>query len=258
MTPAPQTPSDGQAIAERVGATLWDLEVIETSEVAPGMRRIRLTAPGLEALGPEPGQDLMLAVPTDSELHRHRRYTIRRFDPDERTVDIDMVLHGDGPGARWAASTKPGDHIEAIGPRGKVVLVEDAEWHLFAGDESGIPAIFAMIEALPSGASAIALLEVPGPEHEQPVVIPAGANAEVRWLHRGDAEPGGPDLLTGAARDVPLPSGRGHAYLTGELEVVGSMRHALLDRGLEADQLSPKPYWRRGVANASHGEPPKD
>jgi NADPH-dependent ferric siderophore reductase len=258
MAEPAQSPSDGKILAARVGATLWDLEVVETSDVAPGMRRIRLTAPGLDALAPEAGQDLMLAVPTDTDLHRRRRYTIRRFVPEALAVDIDIVLHGDGPGARWAVSTRPGDHIEAIGPRGKVVLTNDAEWHLFAGDESGIPATLAMIEALPNGSSAIALLEVPGRAEEQPVVAPGGAVAEVRWLHRGQTEPGRPELLVDAVRDVAFPDGRGHAYLTGELEVVGAMRQALLARGLGTDQLSPKPYWRRGVANAPHGEPPKD
>jgi len=48
---------------------------------------------------------------------------------------------------------------------------------------------------------------------------------------------------------------RGHAYLAGELGVVCELRRILLGRGLSADQISAKPYWRAGMANASHGEP---
>ncbi len=33
------------------------------------------------------------------------------------------------------------------------------------------------------------------------------------------------------------------------------MRQALLARGMEAGQISAKPYWRVGRANAAHGEP---
>ncbi len=28
------------------------------------------------------------------------------------------LLHGDGPGARWAGAARPGDELEAVGPRG--------------------------------------------------------------------------------------------------------------------------------------------
>jgi NADPH-dependent ferric siderophore reductase len=40
--------------------------------------------------------------------------------------------------------------------------------------------------------------------------------------------------------------------------VVAALRRSLLERGMEAAQLSPKPYWRHGVANAAHGEPERD
>jgi hypothetical protein len=36
------------------------------------------------------------------------------------------------------------------------------------------------------------------------------------------------------------------------------VRTALLDRGLSNDQVSLKAFWRAGVHNAEHGEPPKD
>ena len=32
----------------------------------------------------------------------------RRQDPASGTVDIDFVLHGDGPAAAWAAAAEPG------------------------------------------------------------------------------------------------------------------------------------------------------
>ncbi len=76
------------------------------------MRRIRCTAPGLAALSYLPGQDVMLTVPTPAGPSFRRRYTIRSFDPDIPAIDIDMVLHGDGPAAAWAASARPGSRIE--------------------------------------------------------------------------------------------------------------------------------------------------
>ena len=83
-------------------------------------------------------------------------------------VDLDVVVHGDGPGARWAATTRPGDHIEAIGPRGKVALVEGAAWHLFAVTH---PRADELLGAL-AGAGVQARGYYRRPLHEQPAMAP--------------------------------------------------------------------------------------
>jgi NADPH-dependent ferric siderophore reductase len=77
----------------------------------------------------------------------------------------------------------------------------------------------------------------------------------VQWLHRGGAAPDSGAQLLGALAAAALLAGLGHAYLAGELGVVAAMRAALLERGMAAEQISAKPYWRAGRANAAHGEP---
>jgi NADPH-dependent ferric siderophore reductase len=248
---------EGAALAERLGVTAWDLEVAEIVDLAPRMRRIRLHAPGLDGLGSRPGQDLMLTVPADAGCARRRRYSIRHVLPELDAVEIDVVLHGDGPGSRWAAAAQRGDRVEAIGPRGKIVLAEAVDWHLFVGDESAMPAALAMIEALPVGSRAIAILEVADRDEQQDATIPPSTDVAWHWLHRGRVAPGRVDPLRTALDALELPPGRGHAYVSGELRVVDELRQTLGARGLGADQLSPKSYWRLGVANADHGEPPK-
>jgi NADPH-dependent ferric siderophore reductase len=255
--PPPSTPPlETSALVARLGSgvSAWDLEVLFTSSFTPTMRRVRVTAPELADFSYEPGQDLMLDVPTEGNSFR-RRYTIRAFDPDIPALDLDFVLHGDGPAATWAASAQPGDHIEAIGPRGKVIVDPDAEWHLFAGDDSAIPASLAMAESLASPDGAIVILEVDGAADHQEARMPDGREIPVQWLHRAGADPASGANLVAALEAVALPAGRGHAYLAGELGVVAAMRQALLGRGLTAEQISAKPYWRQGRANAAHGEP---
>jgi NADPH-dependent ferric siderophore reductase len=234
----------------------WDLTVDRVERVTPAMQRVRLTADGLEDVQVDPGQDLMVAVPAEGQQHFRRRYTIRRLDRDARAVDLDIVLHGDGPGARWAAGVRPGDRVEAIGPRGKITLAPDADWHLFAGDESALPATFAMAEALPAGSVAVVVLEVAGPQEQQDLRSPA--DIRLHWLHRGSAEAKDGSALVDAVAAAELPPGRGHCYLAGELKTVAALRRSLTDRGLAPEQLSPKAYWRSGVANAAHGEPERD
>src|SRR5207247_100376 len=119
-----------------------------------------------------------------------------------------------------------------------------------------LPAFFAMAGALPAGARALVILEVPGPGGEQELVT--AADAAVTWLHRDGGAAGDPAALVAAAAAVALPPGRGHAYLAGEATVVLRLREALAARGLAPEQISPKAYWGRGRANAEHGEPAKD
>jgi hypothetical protein len=61
----PPTP-DASALLARLGPDVaaWDLEVVTSSALTPTMRRLRLTAPGLAGFSYQPGQDLMLDVPT--------------------------------------------------------------------------------------------------------------------------------------------------------------------------------------------------
>jgi NADPH-dependent ferric siderophore reductase len=197
----------------------------------------------------------MLEVPTPDGRSFRRRYTIRAFDPSLPSLDLDFVLHGDGPAATWAASAQPGDHIEAIGPRGKVTVDPGADWHLFAGDDSAVPASLAMAESLRSPDAAIVVLEVDAAADQQEARTRDGREVSVQWLHRNGGDPASSANLARALRDVELPAGLGHAYLAGELGVVAEMRRTLLERGLTPEQISAKPYWRVGRANAPHGEP---
>jgi NADPH-dependent ferric siderophore reductase len=236
--------------------TRMQLEVVDSAPLSPGMQRLVLTAPELAGLQYQAGQDMMLMVAVDGDRPVRRRYTIRALDHGRRLLTLDVVRHAGGPGERWVASARPGDRIEGIGPRGKIFLAEAADWHLFIGDDSALPAYLTMAGALPAGARALVILEVPGPAGEQDLVT--AADAEVTWLHRDGRPAGDPAALVAAAAAVTLPPGRGHAYLAGEATVVLRLRGTLAARGLAPEQISPKAYWGRGRANASHGEPAKD
>lgn len=227
------------------------LVVASVEDVTPHMRRIRLTGPSLEAFEYFPGQDLALPVVRDDASIVRRRYTIRRFDPGRRLIDLEFVMHGDGPGIRWAEAARPGLAIEAIGPRGKIGLVPDARWHLFAGDATALPGALAMMEALPAGLRASAYLMVGDPKERQP--FSGDINKTVTWGYESAAQ-ASDGLVTTVSAAGLLPDG-GHAYLAGEVALVSALKAALLARGWTAEQLSAKAYWNRGRANAGHGEP---
>lgn len=227
------------------------LVVASVEDVTPHMRRIQLTGPSLEAFDYFPGQDLALPVVRDDGSVVRRRYTIRRFDAARRLLDLDFVMHGDGPGIRWAQVARPGLQIEAIGPRGKIGLAPNADWHLFAGDATALPGAFAMIEALPTAVRASAYLMVGDPTERQ--LFSSDTNKTVTWRYESDNE--APDGLVAAVSAAAVSPENGHAYLAGEVALVSALKAALLVGGWAADQVSAKAYWNRGRANAGHGEP---
>jgi NADPH-dependent ferric siderophore reductase len=231
-------------------------EVASTATLTPHMQRLRLTAAELDGFGYQPGQDVMVLVAADGRKPVRRRYTIRHFDRTARMITIDVVLHGAGPGERWIRSARQGDRIEGIGPRGKIFPDPAADWHLFMGDESALPAIQAMTEALPGDAEATLVVEIPDTADEQEVL--AAARTRVSWLHRLGRPAGDASALLAEAAEVELPAGNGRAYLLGEARVVLALRDVLASRGLPDERMSPKAYWGRGRSNAGHGEPARD
>lgn len=238
------------------GTRQLSFEVVESERLTPSMQRIVLTAPELDGFRYEPGQDVMLLVAAEGRRPVRRRYTIRSLDRASLSLTLNVVLHGEGPGERWVRAAQPGDTIEGIGPRGKITTSPAADWHLFMGDESAMPAILAMTESLPGDADATLVIEVPGPDDEQELLAPA--RTHLSWLHRLGRPAGDPGLLTAEAAEIELPAGRGQAYVFGEASVVLALRGILGDRGLDAAQISPKAYWGRGRGNAGHGEPARE
>jgi NADPH-dependent ferric siderophore reductase len=256
---APARPgrSENEALAERLGILALSLRIGRTKELTPSCRRIELAGEELAAMEPLPGQDLMIFIEGDGDRVTRRRYTIRHFARARRLVDLDIALHGDGPGMRWAAAAEPGELVEAIGPRGKIFLDPDADWHLFVGDDAFAPAALAMAEAVAKDKLVVLALEIDGTGHEQPNEIQASVIGP-RWVERGSRDPGDPEGLLEAIAGTGLPEGRGHAYVGGEHAVVNRLRGALVAKGMAPDSVSFKSYWRLGQQNKANGEPDRD
>ncbi|GAV43141.1 siderophore-interacting protein [Streptomyces acidiscabies] len=237
--------------------------VVRTERLTPHMQRVVLGGEGLAEFAAGTCTDhyvKMLFAPEGvsypepfdverirEELPREqwpvtRTYTVRHWDAEHRELTLDFVLHGDeGLAGPWAMRVQPGETAHFMGPGGAYAPSPDADWHLFAGDESALPAIAAALEALPAGAVAHAFVEVSGPEEEQKI----DSDIEVTWLHRGDRPVG--DLLVPAVRELEWPEGRVHAFVHGEAHFVKELRQLLrVERELTRDDLSISGYWRLG------------
>jgi NADPH-dependent ferric siderophore reductase len=197
-------------------------------------------------LGLTPPYDLAAlreSLPSDQQPVT-RTYTLRRADVQRQQLAIDFVVHGDeGIAAPWAAHAEPGDILTMSGAGGAYHPDPGSDWHLFAGDESALPAICSALEALPGDARGLAYLETSDPGEYLDATLPSGM--EVIWLHR--PQPGSqPRLLADALLAGPWLSGQADVFAHGERESMKAVRSALKSRLGDGDRLSLSGYWASG------------
>jgi NADPH-dependent ferric siderophore reductase len=173
-----------------------------------------------------------------------RSYTVREWNPVQRLLTLDFVVHGDrGVAGPWAAHARPGDTLEIMGPGGSYTPSPDADWHLMVGDDAVLPAIAVSLSRVPAGVPVFAVVEVDGLEHRQPLDSPG--DLEVIWVYRTAGAGEDPSLQLDAVRALSLPGGQGHAFVHGEATTVRLIRrHLVLDRGMPAESLSATGYWK--------------
>ncbi|KUM90458.1 MULTISPECIES: siderophore-interacting protein [Streptomyces] len=175
-----------------------------------------------------------------------RSYTLRglRRDPDE--IDIDFVLHEPaGPASTWAARARAGDRVQLLGPAvadNRAIRFRppaDTDLVLMWGDESALPAVSAILEALPAGQRARVWLEVRDAGDIQDLAT--DADAEITWLVGEKA----PDLI----RDTQLPPAeRPYVWIAGESGCVKELRrHFVRERGVDRRRVTFVGYWRQGM-----------
>ncbi|MET9010952.1 siderophore-interacting protein [Streptomyces olivaceoviridis] len=238
-------------------------QVVRTERLTPHMQRVVLGGEGLAGFAADTCTDHYVKLlfgaagvtypePFDLERIRAefpreqwpvtRTYTVRAWDPGQRELTLDFVIHGDeGLAGPWALRARPGDTVRFMGPGGAYAPDLDADWHLLAGDESALPAIARALETLPAGARAHAFVEVSGPEEEQKI----DTEVPVVWLHRGDRPVG--EALLEAVRGLEFPEGRPHAFVHGEASFVKELRRLLrVERQIPREDLSISGYWRLG------------
>lgn len=226
--------------------------VVAAESVTPRMRRVTVQADSMIGVQLKPAQDVELHLIDETGRRVKRRYTIRAARPAVGELDLDVALHGPGPGAAWGATAAPGDAISFQGPRGKLEL-RPTPTHLLVGDDSALPAIAVIAESLPAGERAVAVIEVQDAAEEQPI-----RSETLRWVHRSGTAPGTPDHLLPAVRDL-LPSldlASTRAYLLGETRTMVTLRALFEDAGLAHDAIFLKGYWNVGRPDRRAGRSP--
>lgn len=175
-----------------------------------------------------------------------RTYTPRRFDAAQRELDVEFVIHGQGPASSWAEQAAAGQQLTVAGPGRSYAVDPQADWYVLAGDDTAIPAICTILDALPASVKALALIEVVDAAEEHALET-RSANTEIRWLHRGaDPRHSGRELES-AVRRMELPQGHGRIYVACEADAMRRIRrHLVSERAFPRDHLVTRGYWRLG------------
>ena len=187
-------------------------------------------------------------VYTDEDAPRPivRTYTPRRYDPARKTLEIQFLLHGEGPASEWAERAQPGDQVAVAGPGGRFSLEPAADHWWLAADESALPALGTLLDALPATSAAEVHVEVDGPDDE--IELPSPAKTEITWHRRPPGEAAGQQLAA-AARAAALPDGA-RVWVACESAAMRDIRRYFTrERGIPVARLVTRGYWRAGEQN---------
>jgi len=231
------------------------LQVLRVTDITPRMRRVTLHGPelaGFISLGTDDHVKLLFATTPQEQAALDsfmpgqnsegpkpamRDYTPRRYDAASGELDIDFVLHGEGPAATWAAQAQAGQFLYIAGPRGSMIVPDMFDSYLLIGDETALPAIARRLEELPANRRAQVVIEIEDDAERQ--TLNSKAKVDVIWVLRGER-----DLLE-VTRQLTLPEGTLYAWVATESGLSRKVRRVLLDEfGLDEASVKAAGYWR--------------
>ena len=239
------------------------VEVRRVERLSPRMVGVTLAGPDLVGLVVEqPAASVRLLLPSpgapelvvprwngnefllpDGRRPVIRTFTPRRVVPEALELGLEIVVHGGGLASEWAEAAEPGAPAAVSGPGRGYAIDGDAPHFLLAGDETAIPAISQLLEALPLDRPVSVKIEVAHPDAR--LALPDHPRATAEWC---DLSPGAApgDPLAAAVREARLTSGT-RVWVAGEAAAVQRVRrHLFQERGLPRAQASVRGYWKLG------------
>ena len=233
------------------------LTVVRREVLHPEMVRVWFSFTGFEASGFSDSYVKLLfsedgpvtTPPPPGERATTRTYSVRAVDLEHSLLALDFVVHGDeGLAGPWAAAAEPGQQVLARGPGGAWSPRAGADFHLFVGDESALPAIATALERLandqPGETRGLVIIEA----HQHRLDLAAPAGVDVRWIVRGD-QPYREERLADEVRSLAWSTmGEVSVFAHGERGAMKALREAFAPLDLPRERLSLSGYWARGRA----------
>jgi NADPH-dependent ferric siderophore reductase len=203
----------------------------------------------LKLLFPPPGETEVVApTPDGPRPTTMRTYTPRRVDAAAQTLDVDFVLHGEGPASSWAEQARVGQELILMGPAPGYRVDPDAPWYVLVGDDTALPAIETLLEAAPTRSAVTAFIEVVAADEVRP--LPRAAQADLRWLPRGADPRQAGTALQAALAAFRWPAGEGRIYIGCEAQAMRRIHSQVIEAsGLARQRVTGRGYWQIGAVN---------
>ncbi|MEF1309972.1 siderophore-interacting protein [Vibrio mytili] len=236
------------------------LAVTHTERITPNMQRITLQGDALshfpqdcegsyiKLLFNQSGSTQLESV-SEEDKPILRTYTIRRYDSQACTIEVDFVRHESndlqsGFAARWAIKAQPGDTISIVGPGSISNLNTDADWFFMAADMTALPALSAKIRTLPEDAKGYAVISVLSSSDIQPLHAPAGM--ELIWLTEGQP-------LAESVRELKWQDGTAAVWCACEFDSMRALRQYFRnEKEVERENIYISSYWKNGISEDGH------
>ncbi|HRQ01190.1 MAG TPA: siderophore-interacting protein, partial [Terrimesophilobacter sp.] len=177
------------AIMRSYGARDHEATVTGTEWLAPHFLRIRMSAPTLlheVVVSPTAWLRFWFPDPQNPEVEHQRAYTLSEVDPDAGTLAVDVVMHEPaGPASAWAQRAEPGTTVSVttLGSSRFDLPEELPAGYLVIGDAASLPAINAILSAVPADVPLEVYLELHD-ENDRLIPLVSHPRANVRWVPR--------------------------------------------------------------------------
>ncbi|WP_084105986.1 siderophore-interacting protein [Demequina sp. NBRC 110056] len=197
------------------------VHVAATEQISPNLRRVTLAGEALrawESTG-KPDEFVHVHIPgdrpaegweDDHDIARH--YTIRRWNPEVPSVEIDVVTHGHGLGASWARDAQEGDVCAISTAHGYYGAPEGSTRRLLVADATGLPAVARILEEANPEETFDVLIELIS--MDDAIALPSPATVNVEWRVSGNGR--GPSALVSCLRSLPAPEGDTYVWVACE------------------------------------------
>ncbi|WIY84057.1 siderophore-interacting protein [Propionimicrobium sp. PCR01-08-3] len=233
------------AIMRGLGAKDHAVTIVGKTTLAPDLVQVRMTSPTLLAhLDAGPTAWVRFWFPgTESAAREYQRgYTILNADTASGEFNVNFVLHEPaGPASAWAAKAKTGDTVQAMiyGSARFEMSGTLAAGYLIIGDSASMPAIGAIFEALPDGATIECYLEEHSSADHQ-IPLPDHPGATIHWVPRQSKE--------SLARTIVARDYSGwYAWIAPEAGSLKALRPRLKNEfGFDKTNSHVQAYWSEG------------
>lgn len=237
--------------------------VTSTQTITPNMQRITLSGDGLSRFPNDceggyiklmfnelGGTDLTTLE--QGKRPTMRTYTIREFNPNVPSIEVDFVRHNTvdlqcGFAARWAMNVEEGETITIGGPGLIQGLNKDADWFFLAADMTSLPALSAKVKSLPRDAKGYAVIQIASEQDKQPLDAPS--QLEVIWLIESEQA----SSLSDKVQELTWLEGTAAVWTACEFENMRALRQYFRnEKEVAKENIYISSYWKRGVSEDGH------